>query len=1361
MLNTLRKTRYYLNYKLVITFFFSVVILCAVNFGLKGQAKNLYFENYSIDNGLSNNVVHCIMQDSRGWMWFGTSQGLNRFDGYKFTAYRNNPDDNKSLMSDLVRSIFEDKKGNLWIGTENGGLHLYNRETNNFTRYSEISKGGALSNNSIFVITEDSFGNLWIGTENGLNKIDCNTGKIKIYIHHDDDANSLGNNLVRALHIDKKGKLWIGTFNGFDMLDPSTDKFEHYRVPGKNVSDNEIWRIFEDTDSKLWIGTYTGGTAIFDPVTKQLKPLVLDPGNKRGQTVRAILKDKHGDYWIGTRGGLYIYSKETGQATRFQGDDRESSGLCHSSILDIVQDTKGDIWIGTRGGISYLINERQTFKHYRAIHGDNEYLNNSEVYAFWIDPQQNIWVGTENGGINILDRKTGTFRYMTRDNSSLSNNCIKALLDDHQGNLWIGTYMGGINVYNLASKKFSYYEHRPDDYNSLISNKVWSIFRDSKAKIWIGTEEGLDCFDNGKFKHYQNTITSKPVNWINEDSEHDLWIGARDEVIIYHAGTDKVERFSERTRGFCEDAGKHIWLATQEKGLALYDKKKGPLKYYKEANGIANNLTFTVTEVNAHELWISTANGLSKFNPLTEKFKNYNEEDGLQSNQFNYGAFYKSNSGELLYGGINGFTMFDPIKVKENQYIPPIVFTDFRIFNQPVPISSGRNAILKKSITECKEIVLPYNQNVITFEFAALNYARSNKNMYKFILQGFEKNWNNAGHLRSVTYTNLNPGNYVLTVKASNNDNKWNEKGISLSIRILPPWWKTWWFKLLVVCMLLGIVFSLIAFFSARVKLKHELSFEREKAQKLHELDLMKLKFFTNISHEIRTPLTLIIGPIEKIMNSNMPADMVKSYMPVMHRNANQLLKLINQLLDFRKLESGNLKLELSKGDLNSFVKEVVGSFSDMAEDKGVKLKFNTVKNEIFIWFDPDKIEKIINNLVSNAIKFTERDGQVSVNISLVLDDTDEQPANGPAENKFVEIVVKDTGIGIQESNLEKIFLRFFQAPETKNQAGTGIGLALTKELVKLHKGQIFVESKPGKGTKFTVRLPYGSEPTPEKPSIEAEPDVPSVLSDPAEELQLPKGSLPSRIMLIVEDNHDVRFFIRTHFESDYQVVESVNGKEGWQLILNTIPDVVISDIMMPGIDGNELCKRIKKDERTSHIPVILLTALSSREGRLNGLDAGADDYITKPFDVAILRAKVENLLSTRRSLKEKYTGELVLKPKNIIISSPDERFLQKSIEIVEKYMSEPEFTIEQFASELGVSRMQLYRKMEALTDMTVKEFIRNIRLKRATQLLVQGTMNVSEVAFNVGFNDLSHFRKCFRQEFGMSASEYAEKYAK
>lgn len=1317
------------------------------------QYKDFRFENYTIENGLSNNMVHCALQDHQGWMWFGTNQGICRFDGYKFTIFRNDPQDDHGLQNDPVRAIYEDHKNNLWIGTEYGGLHVLDREKNNFVRYARRKGGELLPNHNITSIIEDKRGNLWLGTEGGLSKIDS-SGAVTSFVHSPGNSKSLSDNLVRILYVGEDGRLWIGTASGLDCFESSSNTFNHYRVPEKNPADNEICEIIKGSDGKFWIGTYTGGAFLFDPVTKAFESVRIDPSNSRGQTVRTIYNDHSGSYWIGTRGGIYIYSANSKKYNHVVHDDRNPDGLCHNSVLKILEDAKGDVWICTRGGVSHLIREKQVFSHYKAMPGDHSFLNNREVYAFWISPEKELWIGTENGGVNILNLKTGIYTYLTRENG-LSNNCVKTFFDDGNGNLWIGTYMEGISIYNLHTKKFTYLKHSPDS-ASLCDNRVWSIFRDHQKNIWIGTEKGIDKLDpSGKIHHFSSVLTDKQVYWIAEDPMHYVWVGAREMVYVFKDDPRHCVKFEERTRGFFVDSKDRIWLATQGHGLALYDRQKGAVRYFDEKAGLANDVTYSILEDNAGYLWVSTTNGLSRLNPGNWKIKNFGKEEGLQSNQFNYGSAIKTPSGELLFGGINGFNMFNPAEVKENQYIPPVVFTDFRIFNQSVAISDKKDAVLRKSINETQRLIIPYNQKVLTFEFAALNYAQSSKNKYAYILEGFDKSMNKAGSRRSVTYTNLYPGEYTLRVIASNNDDKWNTNGVRLEIKILPPWWRTWWLKSLVFLLLIGLMFLLVNFFSARARLKSELYFERERAQKLHEVDMLKLKFFTNISHEIRTPLTLIIGPIEKMLQGSLSSEMAREYLTVMRRNANQLLKLINQLLDFRKLESGNLKLELSKGDIVGFIKGVAKSFEDLAVDKGIVLKVYAVKGEIFTWFDPDKIEKIMNNLLSNALKFTGKDGQITVTISLVVDGADEEGGvSQDGERKFIEIVVKDNGIGIKEANHEKIFLRFFQEQQTKDQSGTGIGLALTKELVKLHKGQIFVSSKPGKGTRFTVRLPYELE-SPEPVSIE--PDSSSGSNAP--EIS-PAVVLPStRILLIIEDNADVRFFIRSHFETDFRVVEANDGKEGWKLILNTIPDIIISDIMMPGSDGLELCRKIKKDERTSHIPVILLTALSSREHKMSGLDAGADDYITKPFDLTLMRAKMENLLDLRKSLREKYTHELVLKPKNITITSPDERFLQKAIELVESNISDPEFSIEQMAEGLGVSRMQLYRKLEALTDMSVKEFIRNLRLKRAAQILSQNVkMNISEIAFSVGFNDLSHFRKCFRQEFGMSASEYVER---
>jgi len=566
-------------------------------------------------------------------------------------------------------------------------------------------------------------------------------------------------------------------------------------------------------------------------------------------------------------------------------------------------------------------------------------------------------------------------------------------------------------------------------------------------------------------------------------------------------------------------------------------------------------------------------------------------------------------------------------------------------------------------------------------------------------------------------------------------------------------------FIILITIVLL--IYVLVRFALNREKIKHQLVLERINARKLHEFDMLKLKFFTNISHEIRTPLTLILGPLDKLINKDIPKDEMKENLHLMQRNAKNLDKLISQLLDFRKLQTGNLKLNLTESDIVDFIRTIVNSFNDYADEKGITLKFNTLKKGLNAVFDADKIEKILNNLISNSFKFTGQGGTIAVNLSLVFDTDDNDFNETDKEKQFIEIAVKDTGKGIAANNLNRIFQRFFQSENEDENSGVGIGLALVKELVDIHKGNIFVTSKPGKGTKFTIKIPYYSslsekQTETESGKLETETEKAELLEEFAEESN--QQHLYSKIMLIVEDNADVRKFIASHFNTTFKIVEAKNGEEGWEKAVEMIPDIIISDVLMPVTDGYELCKRIKNDERTSHIPVLLLTALHSKEHELKGITTGADDYITKPFDLSVLQAKVENVLSIRESLKQKFTGIVVLEPKNVVISSPDERFLQKAIEVIENNISDCDLDIESFSVKVGVSRMQLYRKLHALTDMTVKEFIRHIRLKRAAQLLVQQKLNVSEVAYEVGFKDLSHFRKCFRREYGMSASEFVTK---
>ncbi len=1325
--------------------------------------NNLSFDFYSQEQGLSNNQIHCILQDKKGFMWFGTSQGVCRFDGYRFTVFKNNPEDSCSLIGNLVRVIYEDRKGQIWIGTENGGLNKFNREKENFERFFAGKDQPVFRDVSVTSIIEDREGFLWVGTETRFYRIE--NEKILSEVK---PSNPPGfSPYFRVLHIDGTGRIWIGTNSGLYVYNPKTNLSEKVSFPQGYSSDQEIWEIVRDEEGPVWVGTYTSGMFTVDPSTLETHHVVIDPNNERSNTVRAISKDRNGKYWIGTRGGLYVYDKIKGVTASYYHDEREPKSLVNNSILCITHDAKGDVWIGTRSGINFLIEERQNIHGYKSMPGDDRYLNSSEIFAFWIDPknQSEVWIGTESGGINILDRKTGRFKYLLPQKgnpNSLSRNCIKAILDDGKDRLWIGTFLGGIDVLDRKTGKYEHYKNDPNDPNSLSENRVWALLRDSNNDIWVGTTNGLDKFNpkTKSFVHYKNLVNNQQVNWLAEDSDHCLWIGAN-ELIVYNTVNQKISRYDETTRYLLEDSKKRFWIATLNKGIALYSRENGPIKYYSEKSGLANNQALAILEDNDHFLWISTTNGLSKFDPEKERFHNFSLINGFQNNQFNYGAAFREPNGELLFGGISGFNIFDPAKIKSGDYFAPIILTDFKIFNKSVRIGNQKSDVLTKSITETDKVELKYDQNSITIDFTSLDYANSLGIKYSYYLEGFEKDWNEPSVNRSATYTNIDPGEYTFRIKAVSIDRQESNLGPTLKIIVGTPYYATLWFRSLAILLILGLVYLLISFLLNKQKMKNDLVFERIKAKKLHELDMMKLRFYTNISHEIRTPLTLILGPLEKMRKKTITEGEFQGHVEVMHRNATQLHQLINQLLDFRKLETGNLKLVLSSGDLVSYLSGIVDSFGKFAEEKEIELKFNSLKKAIVTNFDTDKLAKIMNNLLSNALKFSGKGGKVSVNLSLVFDPDENGSSVDPSEKKIIEITVKDSGIGIAESNLEKIFTRFFRVDEGGAQTGTGIGLALTKELVKLHHGKIFVKSKEGKGSKFTVQLPYEdlsqlNNPESGLGSSDSLLEQPNIGTEDQLSEQIIEGQ---KIMLLVDDNADVRYFVKSHFVHAYHVLEAANGVEGWGVALKTIPDIVICDVLMPEMDGFEFCRKIRKDERTSHIPILLLTALGSREHEIEGLNCGADDYITKPFDLVILETKVENILSVRQSLKKKYTGEMLLQPRNVLLNSPDERFLQKAIDIVEKNIADPDLDIERFATEIGVSRMQLYRKLNALTEMTVKEFVRNIRLKRAAQLLVQKKMNVSEVAYAVGFRDLSHFRKCFRQEFGMSSSEYIEKF--
>ncbi len=1305
----------------------------------------------------------------------GSTFGLVRFDGYSFKKFDIGTPESSILSKSLVRTITEDKNRNILIGTENQGIFIYNRDSCLLKQIIKRSKFSDLCSNSIWSIVEDSKGFIWIATEHGLNLYDPATKSLSVYNSTTPGPFRLKNEFVRTLRIDHNGNLWIGTDEGITLFDFKNNLSHYYLTTVKKLKrENEIWEIFEDSKNQLWIGTYLGGMKRLNTLTNEFEEIELEKNNERATTVRSIVQDNEGNYWIATRGGLYQIQAKDEKIKHFEHIDLDDNSLGHNSVIKLIIDKKGDLWAGTRNGISYLNFGKQAFGNLPGGKNVGSTLNNSEVYLLWEGPDNNIWVGTESGGINIFNYKTNTINYITREDG-LANNCIKAICDNRDGNLLIGTYLGGLNILNVKSGRIDHLLHSPIDTSTISSNDVWAILRDSRNRIWVGTSNGLDLFDfrTRTFRRLGEKYKVITVLMVYEDSRGRIWVYSENQKLTMIDTDGKVKDFPYASRAMCDDADHNLWLGTLGNGLIKLNPETNETTTYTVEQGLCNNIIYGIINVDNRYLWLSTINGISRFDMQKKEFKNYFHNDGLLNSQYNYGAYLKVSDGSLAFGGGKGVDFIYLDKLLENHFEPPIVFTDFRVFNEPVPLSPGRHEVntLSNLISETEQIILDYDQNMISFEFAALNYANSSKNEYQYKLEGFDRGWNKIGNEHRATYTNLDPGEYTLRVIGSNNDGLYNMKGASMHIIILPPYWQTWWFRLIILFFLVLLCFAVYVVISNREKLKSQLLFERQSTRKMQELERLKHQFFMNISHEIRTPLSLISGPVEKLLDLEKEHSERRSLLEMIQRNTLNLKKLINQLLDYRKLETGNIKLQLKKGNISRFISEIFQSFSSLASERNIGFTFKSIAESIESYFDPDIIEKILNNLLSNAFKFTPEEGKIDLTVSLVFaEDIDENKNYKPIFDKeiliykqYIQIVVRDTGIGIPSEQQDRIFNRFIQLNQMVGgrRGGTGIGLSLTKELVKIHDGHILVKSKENKGSRFTILIPFIEEipdATKQENSKPAgEVTVQSEVSQ-RDHVSIPKVDTHQPLLLIVEDNPDIRLFIKHHFEPEYFLYEARNGKEGWEKTLEIIPDAIVADIMMPEMDGREFCRKVKRDERTSHIPIIILTALTSAENQKAGIDAGADDYITKPFDVSLLKARIDNILSIRKSLRERYSKEMILKPKDIILASPDEKFLKRVITIIEKNIDNIELDVDTLAQQISVSRTQLYRKIAALTDMTPKEFVRDIRLERAAQYILQDKLTISEIALQTGFNDVSYFRKCFKDKFGMSASDFLKK---
>jgi len=1375
---------------ITIKIFSIIVVICKLYFP---QQRDIQFEHLTVDDGLSSNTVLSLLQDSRGFLWIGTYDGLNKYDGYKFIVYRNNPADPLSISDNMIGALCEDKQGNIWVGCGwGGGLNKFDYNSERFTRYLPDARNpNSISSDRIRSIACDNFGDLWIGTEGGgLEHLNVEKGIFTHYKHNPDDSNSITSNSINCVLVDRNNNVWAGSsIAGLNRFVKEQNHFVSFKTSTdpESIGDNKIFSLSQDSSGFIWIGTEDAGLNMFDPYRSKFKRFIHDSGNPNSLSdnyIWSVCAATDGSIWVGTyNGGLNVLDASKTSFNNLRKNINNPKSISDDLVYTIYEDRSGIMWFGSwSGGLNKYDSKKEKFITYSYNPNDPNSLSGSGVYAIHKDIFDELWVGTENGGLTRINEKSNKFtwyQHNSDDPSSISSNMIYSIREDMDGNLWIGTGDAGICRFDRNTNKFQHFKSIPGNQNSLANNKVSQIFCDSYGDLWIGFgSNGLDRFrlSENRFIHYKNdpsrssSISAQMVYVFYEDKARNLWIGTHvDGLMLYNRNNDDFSFYRQdptnlsnslshnAVSSICEDESSVLWIGTNGGGLNRFDKVKNQYTHYTEKNGLANNVVNGILADKGGNLWISTGKGISKFNIKNEKFTNYIAKDGLQGSDFNGRAYFKSREGEMYFGGTNGLNRFHPEDIKENTQIPPVVITDFHILHKPVAVGYDtlwQRTILEKVLNETDLIELDYDDNILTFEIAALDFHSPEKNQYAYMLEGFDQHWiHTDAKNRNITYTNLEPGEYTLKVKGSNNDGIWNEAGTSLKIIISPPWWSTWWSYILYGFVMV-IVFTLSTrIYLNRQRLNTQLVLEHDHALKLEEVDKMKSNFYANISHEFRTPLMLILGPAEKLLSKLKDEDGQKQ-IGLIKGNAKRLLNLINQLLDLSRLEAGRLKLNASLGNISQFVKGLTMEFESIAEQRDISLKIIMEKDDIEAYFDREKMEKIITNLLSNAFKFTPAGGRITVLMKETI-------------LNQVEIIVRDSGIGIPKSELPKIFDRFYQVDGsiTREHEGTGIGLALTKELVELHKGNIFIDSVEGHWTEVKLSIPLGKEHLSESDIIEpSDYELRKVDSladflktDEEADEGMSEHLIDKTIVLIVEDNPDVRDFVRDALKDTYHVEEAANGEQGLRRAEKIIPDLIVSDIMMPKMDGYEMTRRLRQDERTSHIPIILLTAKSDKDSKLQGLGLGADDYLIKPFDSDELLARIKNLIETRKMLQEKFGSgtEVLQKPAKATISYLDEQFLNRVMMVIEEHLSEEEFSIEEFGKDVGMSRSQIHRKLKALTGKSTSLYLRTVRLAKAKQMIEQKKGNISDICYAVGFSSPAYFSRCFKEEFGYAPSEH------
>ena len=1320
------------------------------------------FSHISLNEGLSQSTVFSINQDKNGNMWFATYDGVNKYNGYEFTVYQHDDQDPKTIANNIARIIQTDSQGRVWIGTRDG-LSYYDENKDRFYNYAIEKKGKKIQVNGIAEISPDL---LLVSTSYGLTVFD-----IPQSAFNDSILSPAMRQLTASVLYRKNSLIYIGT--------PSGEVFT-YSIPQKKmerfqpvIESKRIQAILEQSPTRIWIGTEGSGLLLANPKTQEVKVyqhITTNPYSISSNYIRSVALDAQNRLWIGTLNDLNIYHEGSDTFTSYSSNATESGSLSQRSVRSIFMDSQGGMWLGTYfGGLNYYHPICNRFGNLRHTPYRNS-LSDNVVSCIVEDQQQNLWIGTNDGGLNLYNPITQHFTHYAlaeeeRERGLGSNNIKAVYVDEKGGRIYIGTHAGGLNVLNRRTGQMINFNQRN---SNLEDENIYAILPDEDGKLLLGTLKQLVLFDiaNQRFTPIEKDSKGKPlpsrqITFLHRDSKDRLWIGSEEGISVYRQKGSDLEQLSilphvpvtqKLTNCIHEAENGVFWIGTRD-GFYCFDEQNKSIRRYTTKDGLPNNVVYGILEDTYGRLWLSTNKGISCFYPETSKFRNFTESDGLQNNQFNSAAYCKTTSGTMYFGGINGITNFRPELLQDNPYTPSVVITKLFLFNKPVR-PDDETGILSHSISQTKSITLQSWQTSFTLEFVVSNFVSGQHNTFAYKLEGYDKEWYYLTNKRTVSYSNLPQGTYKFKVKAANSDGKWNSRPTVLIINVLPVWYKTWWANFLFMSCFIALIVFIFRFFWMRKSMKAKLEMERRDKEHQEEINQMKMRFFINISHELRTPLTLILAPLQEVI-SQISDRWTRNQLEYIQRNANRLLHLVNQLMDYRRAELGVFELKAKKDNAHQLIQDNFLFYEKLARHKKITYSLQSEVEDKEVLFDANYLELIVNNLLSNAFKYTESGQSITVSLKEV--------------NQELLLQVSDTGIGIPINKQGKIFERFYQIES--EHVGSGIGLSLVQRLVELHHGRIELESEEGKGSTFSVYIPQDTslyKPT-ELASKDDNPDNEQVYSTNAKEMYfidtekkenetIPADPKRHGTLLLVEDNDEIRNYLNAHLSTQFNVLKVGNGAEALETLKEQDVDIILTDVMMPIMDGIKLCKLVKQNIRTCHVPVIMLSAKGEAKDQMEGLQTGADDYIPKPFSLPILTAKIQNMIRTRRRMQEHYSKSLEVEPEKITFNAMDEELLKRAVAIVEKNMDNISFSTDEFAKEMNMSRSNLHLKMKAITGESTIEFIRKIRFNEATKLLKDGRYTIAEVSSMVGFNTPSYFATSFKKYFGCLPTEYIKK---